>query len=52
MHPGRTHFKLAIFATTTATVTVLSAFASSLGGALTVVGKIAPRALATFATCL
>ena len=30
MHPGRAHFKLAIFATTTAAVAVLSAFTSSL----------------------
>jgi len=52
MHPGRTHFKLAVFATTAAAVTVFSAFAPSLGGAFTVVGKVAPGALAAFATCL
>jgi len=52
MHPGRTHFKLAVFATTAAAVAVLSAFAPSLGGAFTVVGKVAPGALAAFATCL
>lgn len=52
VHPGRAHFKLAIFAATTAAVAVLSAFTSSLRGAFSVVGKIAPRALSAFATCL
>lgn len=51
IHPGSAHAGSAIFAVGASTMTVLPAFAPSLGSPLPVIGEIAARRLTPFTTC-